>query len=194
MFPPAPDAGAAITLSLQPTTELTPGSTIRIGVFAAITSPDGNNQLSSFNLPMDIGPDGRGLGSFIGFNTEPIRSVPDGRTIVGDPDAFTAELFGYDILVSDTSTTDWALSSTPTKLFDLALDLDVSAAGQDFTVAIDDIPNVFSVGGASLVPGGVAPVTVTAVPEPASWLLLFACGPLVRRWRAGKTIRTPGTG
>jgi hypothetical protein len=159
------------------------GTTAFVGVYAYTTASD---QLQGFNLPIDVGNDGNGLISGLTFNATPIQNVNPGLTFLGFNTAENTLVNqnngGIDGIVNadSVSLSGLALSTsptTPTKLFDIALDISptlIPPGGVTVPISIitDTFPlaNVYSVTtnpptNTSVTQGSLV---ISAVPESAS--------------------------
>ena len=190
---------AAVAISIDNVNVL-PGGTATVGVYIASTSAD---VLTGFNLPLDINNDG-----FVDANTDLVSDLPIGFAF-GVP-AFTSALYAdtgldrpfpqmllYDIDAIPTgSGVDVALSMTPTKLFDLVFNVDVSVpVGTVVPLQIRDLAFPFT--GVFTIAGRPEPVvsaptvgspvfgSITVVaPEPSCIGLMGLGAYMLRRRRA----------
>ena len=197
---------AAVTLSIG-NVRVPAGSTALVGVFAA---SDASDVISGFNLPLDIGGpgfngdadvDGRGdLPAGFTYDLSLIRNAvftdttfPADRSVPSDPtvsDIFN-DAYGIDGLPTATMGDTVTLSTTPTKLFDLAIDVDASVAAGTvlpFSILLPDAnPSAFDVAGPNGDPTVLAPaagvpvtgsitVTGTSVPEPTTVAIVGVAG------------------
>jgi hypothetical protein len=161
--------------------QVSPGGTVEVGVYA--TSSAGHN-ISGFNLPLDVGADGKEtLPNGFTFRDPIIRNalfsntgydVPEPQITIVDVDAIPS---GFVPAIQAVT-----LSNVPTKLFDLVFD--VGPAVPIGTVIplriVSDPLGLFNITSPSLAVatnpplGEVARGSITVVPEPSSvGFLLF---------------------
>lgn len=167
-----------------------PGTTALVGIFAYT---DDNYEIDGFNLPLEIGGDGEGLPIGFTYNSVRIQNslFPSFNFNMND----TGPPLNFDGVVnSDKNDGDpdvvLGLSASPTKLFDLAIDINSSVlpgtvvsiniltlppalAGALFNVSGTNSINSISIG--SVTSGSI---TVTAVPE-AAHLITAAMGVVI---------------
>ncbi len=162
---------------------ITAGNTASVGVYVAGTAGEG---LDAYDLPIDIGSDGRGFPTEItGFT---------GTDFVSEVNTFTSDVVvtgtgalpsppfvqNYEAVFSD-SGPQITLSSTPTHLFDILLTTSPSFSGvvPVSITSTTSTPNLFNIvssagtftdsnaSGLSVLPG-----SLTVIPEPSSFLFL----------------------
>lgn len=190
-------ANANLILSIE-NIIVSPGSTNNLlGVFA---SSNTRETLQSFNLTIDFGNNGRGMPAGFAFpggtlNNADIITGPlltSAVTVTGiaalPAPPFTQNYEG----VFNASGQSLALSSTPTKLFDILVDVSALSGSIPVSIRIGNNPALFQVQTDALLRNEVvttdltlASGSITVVPEPGSCLML--AGALVagcaNRWR-----------
>ncbi len=156
-----------------------PGSTALVGVFARSNN---NDTISGFNLPVDIGADGkRALPNGFRLTTPQVTNLLFDNTRMDFPEP-QITIANVDGIISGFVAGNQAvqLSDIPTKLFDIAFEVDASVpAGTVLPIHIvQDILGLFNVtspsGGVVGLPSAIAPAigSLSVVPEPGVLPLL----------------------
>ena len=198
------NCNAGIVISIDRVTAIA-GQSILLGVYA---SSDSGDEISGFNLPFDYNSDG-----FVDIQNDGFGDLPTGFTFslvpVSNATYFNTgldrpmpqiQLIGVDTIA--TGTGDNILlggSLNPTKLFDLAIEIAPTVpvgTVVPFQIKVPDQPftSLFNVAGPNFptvtfpTPGSpaIGSITIVAVPEPSSVILLLSVGAAslgVRRWR-----------
>lgn len=144
---------AAITLQFGSASAAPSGQTL-VGLFA---SASGGESISGFNLPIDIGQAGVGFTNAISLDANPIRNAVYGTTALKSQGN---ALFAIDGIVNGDGA-NFALASAPTKLFDLAFNVSISATPQTIPIRLVNPTtpvNQFNVSG----PGNPAVTSIVA--------------------------------
>lgn len=187
VFPANGTRHAAIVFSVEVDPPVTAGDEAIISFFA---SSDAMDVVTGMNLPIDIGDDDFMMPAGLSFASNPIRNIIGGIT-PGLPGQFNPgpsnALSGSDAIVNLLGLPSVQFTETPTKIFDLALNVDLSTVAGTYVISIDDngvpplnISSFFAVSNAGAVVQASAPasgfgsVTVVAIPEPSSVLALTA--------------------
>lgn len=188
VFLAAAPVSADLLISSQ-TVSVTPGSTAIVDFYAS--DPDGTGTLTGFNLPIDVGfgLDGDGIPADLAF---PTLTNPFGAN--NSLNDFTGLGLNFDFVVNVAQPPSLVLTATPQLVFSLefavnggatvgqVFDLNVVTTGTA-AILIDadgtDIGGPFDSTTNPLTAANFSPgqISITAVPEPASCLLLVA-GPL----------------
>lgn len=168
-----------------------PGGTALVAVFA--TSDMGNN-ISGFNLPLDVGADGKkALPVGFTYHSPPILNALFNNTALDLPEP-QITIANVDAIPSGFVQANQAviLSQVPTKLFDLVIDVGSGVpAGTVVPIYIvRDSLGLFNVtspnGGAAVVPDTGRPAigSITVIPEPGGFMQIGAIVVLI----AGVTV------
>ena len=179
-------ASASFILSLE-NVSVTAGSQAAVGVF--IASLDGDS-LVSFNLPVDVGNNGFGMPPGFSFASGDFAQEQNtfGNIIISGTTPLGGTLVqNYDAIFSDGGTFDILLTPTPRRLFNILIDTSSSLSlGTSIPISFNanSNPQLFNVttrrilGGTVVIPTGSTngSITITAIPEPASMLLLLTSG------------------
>ena len=178
-----------------------PGQQAVVGVFASGTAGE---TFSDFNLPIEIGGDGRGFSSgIVGFS---------GGDFVQEVDSFTSDVLVNTSALPPFFTQDYegifsdggfaiALTPTPTRLFNILIDTDdfllqgtVPISFTSTTSTVNPLTVVSSAGTFNGPSAGVmsfngGSISVTAVPEPASGVLVLGVlGICAVRWNRKRKV------
>ena len=203
------NCNAGIVISIDRVSAIA-GQSILLGVYA---SSDSGDVISGFNLPFDYNSDG-----FVDIQNDGFGDLPTGFTLSLVPVSNTAyfntgldrpmpqiQLIGVDTIVTGTGdNVRLGNSLNPTKLFDLALEIAPTVpvgTVVPFQIKVPNQPftSLFNVAGPNFptvtfpTPGSPATgsITIVAVPEPSSVILLLSVGAAslgVRKWRRRQWI------
>jgi len=180
-------ARADIVLSIEHA-KVVPGEVASVGVFATAT---GGSGLDAFDLPIDIGRDGRGfpagISGFAGTDFVDEKSTfMSAVAIKGLVDlAMPAFVQNYEAILSDSGTRLTPFDSSKLLLFNVLVQTDTSFTGTTpVAVTSNSLPlqfNVVTSDGTFKDSGLVSqlivrPGSITAVPEPSSLVLLGLLG------------------
>ena len=159
-----------------------PGQQAVVGVFVSGTASEG---LDAYDLPIDLGSDGRGLPGTTSFTGGPLAdfaqevgtfsNVVISSTTGTLPNPLTQN---FDGIFSDNGP-QITLTGTPIRLFNLLIDTTAGFTGTvPLNIDASSNPNQFNIvidGAAFDTPGGALSVTggsISAVPEPSAMLML----------------------
>ena len=164
------------------TTPVLAGEAATVSFFAE-SNVAGGEDLSGFNLAVDIGEDGAGLTSGLSIPTvgNPISPINGNASLaVGGPQN---DNFGTDVIINIVNGSVFTIADSQTLLFDLQIDTETTTDIGTYSVLIDTNSPFFDVvagdGTTNLTGSASAGATsgsfvITAVPEPSGLALIVA--------------------